>query len=132
MLRMAYEKEVILSIRHRIEMYEQEQIFCDNITDGSDNTAATFEDSHIHLGSCQRSLNVLTYERVLERELQFHGFGDSLAGFLRDYTCVEVYGSNFEGDGFHEIVQDIQRISLDRVLCIRGGHDDTRAVFGTL
>jgi len=27
MLRMVYEKEVILNIHHRIEMYEQEQLF---------------------------------------------------------------------------------------------------------
>ena len=68
MLRMEYEKEVILSIRHCIETYEQQQLFDDNIID-EDYTPgldAMFENSHIHLGSRQRSLKLLSYEKVLE------------------------------------------------------------------
>ena len=102
MLRMEYEKEVILSIRHRIETYEQQQLFDDNIID-EDYTPgldAMFENSHIHLGSRQRSLKLLSYEKVLEESQGFDGFSDSLAEFLRDYAHAEVYGSDFVGDGF--------------------------------
>jgi hypothetical protein len=97
---MVYEKEVVLNIRHCFEVYEQEQMFDDNVPDDSMDTGARFEDSHIHLGSRQRGLKILSYERVLEVELGFKEFGDSLAQFLRDYTRIEVYGSDFEGDGF--------------------------------
>ena len=97
---MAYEKEVILSIRHRIEAYEQERLFNDNIDDDLDDTTATFENARVRLGSCQRGFKLPSYEQVLEGEIGFCGFGDSLARFLRDYTRIEVYGSDFEGDGF--------------------------------
>jgi hypothetical protein len=97
---MVYEKEVVLNIRHRIEIYEQERMFNDNIPDNSIETGATFEESHIHLGSCQRGLKIPSYAQVLEAELGFNGFSDSLAQFLRDHTHIEVYGSDFEGDGF--------------------------------
>jgi hypothetical protein len=97
---MAYEREVVLNIRHRLEMHEQEQLFNNNVPDNSNDTVATFKESHIHLGSRQRGLRIPTYERVLEVELGMYGFGDSLARFLRDYTRLEVYGSEFEGDGF--------------------------------
>ena len=97
---MVYEKEVILNIRHRIEVDEQEQLFNDNIPKDSDDTAEMFKNSHIHFGSCQRCLRVPSYEQVLERELEFYGFGDSLAEFFRDYTRTEVYGTDFKGDGF--------------------------------
>jgi hypothetical protein len=97
---MAYEREVVFNIRHRIEMYEQEQQFNNSVPDDSNDTTITFEGSHVHLGSCQRGLRVPTYEQVLEAELGFHEFGDSLARFLRDHTRIEVYGSEFEGDGF--------------------------------
>ena len=105
MLRMEYEKEVVLSIRHRIEMHEQQQSFDDNTVNDSGYTPdldAVFKNSHIHLGSRQRSLMLLSYEQVLEESQGFDGFGDSLARFLRDYTLsrVEVYGSDFVGDGF--------------------------------
>jgi len=54
---MVYEKEVILNIHHRIEMYEQEQLFNNNIPeDSNDMPAATFNSSHVHLGSCQHGL----------------------------------------------------------------------------
>jgi hypothetical protein len=79
---MAYEKEVILNIRHHIEMYEQERIFSNNVPNDSGDTAVEFVDSHIHLGSRQRSLNVPSWERDLEEELGFHGFSDLLAQFL--------------------------------------------------
>ena len=97
---MTYEREVVLDLRHRIDMYEQEQLFKNSVPDDSDNTATTFEGSHVHLGSRQRGLRVPAYEQVLEAELGFHEFGNSLARFLRDYTRTEVYGSDFEGDGF--------------------------------
>ena len=97
---MAYEKEVVLSIRHRIEAYEQEQAFNTNIPDNSNDMVARFDGSHIHLGSRQRGLKVPSYGQVLEAELGLHDFGDSLARFIRDYTRVQVYGSEFEGDGF--------------------------------
>ena len=101
MLRMVYEKEVILNIHHRIEIYEQERHFGDNaLDDTAGNTTTAFKDSHIYLGSRQRSLKVLSYEEDLEAGLGFRGFGDSLAEFFQDYTRIEVYGSDFDGDGF--------------------------------
>jgi hypothetical protein len=99
---MEYEKEVILSIRHRIEVCEQWWLF-DNNTSNQDyplSEEKMFEDSHVHLGSRQRGLKLLSYEKVLEEMLGFQQFGDSLAEFLRDYACVDMYGSDFEGDGF--------------------------------
>ena len=114
MLRMAYEKEVILNIRHRIETYEQEKLFNSNIIDDPDGTMVTFKDSHIHLGSRQRSLKVPSYEQVLAGELGFHGFSDSLARFLRDYTRIEVYSSDFQGDGFegHQLCINWCKVSI--------------------
>jgi len=98
---MEYEKEVVLSIRHRIEMYEQQRFFDDNVADRDDTPLeATFEHSHVQLGSRQRSLKVPSYETALEETLGFHGFSDSLARFLRDHALVDVYGSDFVGDGF--------------------------------
>jgi hypothetical protein len=46
-------------------------------------------------------------------ELGFKEFGDSLAQFLRDYTRIEVYGSDFEGDGFegHQLCIDWCKVS---------------------
>lgn len=101
MLRMEYEKEVILSIRHRIETYEQQRLFDDNAID-KDYTPleVTLETSHIHLGSRQRGLMLLSYEKDLEGTLGFHGFGVALARFLHDYALVEVYSKDFVGDGF--------------------------------
>jgi len=61
---------------------------------------AEFGCSHIHLGSHQRSLKAPTYKQVLHEELGFSNFGDSLATFLREYALVEVYGLDFDGDGF--------------------------------
>lgn len=101
MLRMVYEKEVVLNIRHRLEMREQQQLFDDNAVDRDyAPLEAAFEYSHVNLGSRQRGLKLLSYEEVLEETLGFHDFGDSLAGFLRDHAHVEVYGSDFDGDGF--------------------------------
>ena len=99
MLRMEYEKEVVLSIRHRIEMHEQEQQFNSNAPD-EDYTEVVFEGSHVRLGSRQRGLKFLSYEQDLEEMIGFHGLGDNLARFLRDHTQVQVYGSDFSGDGF--------------------------------
>ena len=102
MLRMEYEREVILSVCHRIEMYEQQQLFDDNAAD-EDYTplAATLGDSsRVHLGSRQRGLKLTLYEKVLEETLEFNHFGDSLARFLRNHTLMEVYGTDFVRDGF--------------------------------
>lgn len=99
MLRMQYEKEVVLNIRHRIEMYEQEQQFDDNVAD-EDYVETLSERSHIQFGSRQRGLSLKSYEEDLEEKLGFRKFGDSLASFFRDRGIVEVYGSDFEGDGF--------------------------------
>lgn len=96
---MEYEKEVVLSIRHRIEMYEQEQHFNSNAPD-DDYTEVAFEDSHVRLGSRQRGLKLPSYDQDLKEMIGFDGFSDSLARFLRDYARVEVYGSDFNGDGF--------------------------------
>ena len=58
MLQMVYEKEVVLNIRHRIEIYEQERHFGDNaLNDTAGDTTTAFKDSHIHLGSCQHCEN---------------------------------------------------------------------------
>jgi len=101
MLQMEYEKEVVLNICHRVEMHEQQQQFDDNVVDkGYDLLEGMFDHSHIHLGSRQRGLKVPSYETDLEETLGFYGFSDSLAAFLRDYARVEVYGSDFYGDGF--------------------------------
>lgn len=99
MLRMAYEKEVVLSIRHRIEMYEQERDFNNNAPD-KDYKEVAFEVSRVRLGSRQRGLKLSSYEQDLKELIGFDGFGDSLAGFLRDYAQVDVHGSDFDGDGF--------------------------------
>jgi hypothetical protein len=113
MLRMEYEKEVVLSIRHRIEMYEQEQYFESNATD-EDYTEVPFEGSHVHLGSRQRGLKLPSYEQELKEMIGFHDFSDSLAGFLRDYAQVEVHGSDFNGDGFegHQLCIYWYKVSL--------------------
>ena len=99
MLRMEYEKEVVLSIRHRIEMYEEERHFNSNTPD-EDYKEAALEDPHVRLGSRQRGLRLSSYEQDLKETIGFRGFGDSLARFLRDHTRVDVYGSDFDGDGF--------------------------------
>ena len=111
---MAYEKEVVLNIRHRIKMCEQEQTFNQNIPDTSNDTAAAFRGSHVHLGSRQRGIKVLSYGQVLEGGLGFHEFGDSLARFIRDYTLIGVYGSDFDGDGFegHQYCIDWYTVSF--------------------
>lgn len=98
---MEYEKEVVLNIRHRVEMREQRQLFDENVADEANiPLEGALAHSHIHLGSCQRGLKLLSYEKILEETLGFHRFGDSLAEFLRDYARVDVHGSDFEGDGF--------------------------------
>jgi len=98
MLRMEYGKEVVLSIHHCIEIHEQRQLPTENDAD-EDCTEETSEHSHVHLGSRRRGLKVPSYEKVLEETVGLHGFSDALARFLRDYARVEVYGSDFEGDG---------------------------------
>ena len=100
MLRMAFEREIVLNIRHRLEMREQQQLFNEDAEEVDVPLEAEFDYSHIHLGSRQRSLRVPTYEKVLEEALGLSDFGDSLAKFLCDHAGVEVYGSDFEGDGF--------------------------------
>jgi len=100
MLRMAFEREIVLNIRHRIEMHEQQRLFDENAEEDDIPSETEFGTSHIHLGSRQRSVKIPTYEKVLEEELGFSNLGDSLARFLRDYTHVDVRGSDFEGDGF--------------------------------
>ena len=98
---MVYEKEVVLNIRHRIELCEQQRLFDDNVVD-EDYTPleATFASSRIQLGSRQRGLKIPSYEKVLEEMLGFRNFGNSLAGFLRVHTSVDVRGPDFDGDGF--------------------------------
>ena len=100
MLRMALEREIILNIRHRLEMREQQQLFDENVDEADIPSEAEFGYSHISLGSRQRSLRLPTYGKVLDEELGFSGFGDSLAEFLREYAGVDVHGSDFVGDGF--------------------------------
>jgi len=97
---MAFEREVVLNIRHRIEVYEQQQFFDENAEEDDAPLETEFSNSHVHLGSRQRSLKLPTYEKVLEEELGFPNLGDSLAQFLRDYARVDVHGSDFNGDGF--------------------------------
>ena len=98
MLRMVYKKEVVLNIRHRIEMCEQQEMFDDNVADKEFTPLeATFEYSHVHLGSRQHSLKIPLYAEDLQETLDFHRFGDSLAESLRDYARVEVYGSGVKG-----------------------------------
>ena len=100
MLRMAFEREVVLNIRHRLEMQEQQQLFDENTDEADVPLEAEFNYSHVHLGSRQHSIRLRTYEKSLEETLGFSGFGDSLAKFLREYAGVDVYGSDFKGDGF--------------------------------
>ena len=52
MLQMVYEKEVVLNIRHRIEMCEQQEMFDDNVADKEFTPLeATFEYSLLNGGS---------------------------------------------------------------------------------
>jgi len=81
-------------------MYEQQQLFDENAEEDDIPSEAEFGGSHIRLGSRQRSLKAPTYEQVLHEELGFSDFGDSLATFLHEYALVEVYGLDFDGDGF--------------------------------
>ena len=100
MLRMAFKREVVLNIRHRLEMQEQQQLFDENVNEVNVPSEAEFSYSHVHLGSRQRSVGLWTYEKILEETLGFSDFGDTLAKFLREYASVDVYGSDFQGDGF--------------------------------
>ena len=100
MLQMAFEREVVFNIRHRLEMYDQQQLFNENADEDDIPLEAEFEYSHVHLGSRRRSLKIPTYEKVLKEELGLSDFGDILAKFLRDYAQIEVFGLDFEGDGF--------------------------------
>ena len=100
MLRMAFEREIVLNIRHRIEMHEQQRLFEENAEEDGIPSETEFGTSRVHLGSRQRSLKTPTYEKVLGEELGFSNLGDSLARFFRDYARVDVRGSDFEGDGF--------------------------------
>ena len=52
MLWMVYKKEVVLNIRHCIEMCEQQEMFDDNVADKEFTPLeAMFAYSHVHLGS---------------------------------------------------------------------------------
>ena len=129
MLWMEYEKEVVLNIRHCIKMHEQQKIFDSNNTD-EDQTPldlTTFKNSHVHLGSRQRSLRLLSYEKSLEETIGFYGLGDSLAEFLRNYACVEVYGSDFIGDGFEGHQLCIYWCKVDFALLDRSSDTDPMA-----
>jgi hypothetical protein len=100
MLRMAFEREVVLNIRHRLETQEQRWLFDENAHESDVPSEAEFNHSHVHLGSRQRAVELHTYEKFLDKTLGFSDFGDSLAKFLREYARVDVHGSDFEGDGF--------------------------------
>ena len=118
MLRMAFEREVVLNIRHRIEVYEQQRLFDENADEDGIPLETEFSNSYIHLGSRQRSLKIPTYEKVLEEELAFSNFGDHLARFLRDYARVDVHGSDFEGDGFEGDQHNIYWCKVASSLCV--------------
>ena len=100
MLWMAFEREVVLNIHHHIEIYEQQQLFDENVDEADIPSEVEFNHSHIRLGLCQWSLKLHTYEKVLEEELKFQNFGDSLTEFLCNYAGVDVHGSHFKRDGF--------------------------------
>jgi hypothetical protein len=100
MLQMAFEREVAVNIRHRLEMHEQQRLFDENANEVDIPSEAEFSYSHIHLGSRQRSLKLPTYAKVIEEAIGFSDFGDSLAKFLRGCAGIDVYGSDFKGDGF--------------------------------
>ena len=100
MLRMAFEREVVFDIRHRLEMCNQQRLFDENADEDDIPSEAEFGYSHVHLGSRRRSLKLPTYEKVLKEEPGLSDFGDVLSRFLRDYALIEVFGSDFEGDGF--------------------------------
>lgn len=97
---MTFEREVVLNIRHRLEMYEQQRSFDENANEDDIPSVTEFKYSHVHLGSRQCGLKLRMYEEDLEEALHFSGFGDSLAKFFREYAGVDVYGSDFNGDGF--------------------------------
>lgn len=100
MARMVYEKDVVIDIRHRLETYEQQQLFSDNVEEEDVPSTDGLQYSHAYLGSRQRSLKIRTYEGILKERLGFVEFGDALAKFLRTYAGVKVYGTDFDGDGF--------------------------------
>ena len=118
MLCMAFEREVILNIRHWLEMYEQQRLFEENADEEDIPSVAEFSHSHVHLGSRQHSLKLPTYEGILKEELGLPDFGDSLTKFLREYAGVDVYGSDFEGDGFKGHQHCIYYCKVFFLLCL--------------
>ena len=97
---MAFEREVILNIHHRLGMYEQQQLFKETTDEEDIPSVAEFGHSYVHLGSRQHSLKLPTYEETLKEELGLPDFGDSLMKFLHEYAGVDIHGSDFEGDRF--------------------------------
>ena len=79
MLRMAFEREVIMNIRHRVDVYDEQQLFS---TGSSLDANTPVTRSHIRLGSLDGIIHLCSYAKKLCEDLDLQNLQNRLSTFL--------------------------------------------------
>ena len=81
MLQMAFEREVIVNIRYRVDAYDDECLF-DDVGSGPDADASVTR-SNVRLGSLDKIIHLGSYAKKLSIDICLQDFQSLLAAFLR-------------------------------------------------
>ena len=82
MLQMAFEREVIMSIRYRVDAYDEQCSFDDDTNLGL-NADAPVTRSHVRLGSLDKTIHLGSYAKKLGIDIHLQGLLALLVAFLR-------------------------------------------------
>ena len=81
MLRMAFEREVTMNIRYRVDAYDEQQLFEDESSGPS--AEASVSRSHVRLGSLDNVIHLGSYAKKLSKDIRLQGLRKLLTTFLR-------------------------------------------------
>lgn len=94
MLRMAFEREVIMNIRYRVNAYDEQSLFNEN--PGPDtNTVAHC--SHVRLGSLNKIIHLSSFAKKLSKDIELQDLRTLLAKFLRLNHILSVDNNEISG-----------------------------------
>jgi hypothetical protein len=85
MLQMAFEREVIMSIRYQVDAQDEQCLFGDKSS--ALDTDANIIHSHVRLGSLDGVIHLSSYAKKLEKDIHLQGLQDILIKFLH-LNCV--------------------------------------------
>ena len=95
---MAFEREVIRNIRHRVDTYDEQCLF-ENESSGP-STNAVISRSHVRLGSLDNMIHLSSYAKKLSRDIGLRDLRNLLAMFFR---LNRVFNSDLEDGTISEL-----------------------------